>query len=60
MNIFEQVANKRQEIENAVRQNVSMSFKENLGSVSTVQKAEDAEFQKAYQTLFGNEFGGGN
>ena len=58
MNIFEQVANKRQEIENAVRQNVSMSFKENLGSVSAVQKAEDAEFQKAYQTLFGNELGG--
>lgn len=58
MNIFEQVASKRQEIEAAVKQNISKSFVENLNTESGVQKAEDVEFEKAYETLFANEFGG--
>lgn len=54
MGIFEQVAAKRKQIEEATKMNIQKSFINEFNEeVKAVEKAEQSEFQKAYDELFG-------
>lgn len=54
MNIFEQIASKRQEIEAATKQNIQKSFVNEFNEeVEAVEKSEQDEFNEVYDELFG-------
>ena len=54
MNIFEQIASKRQEIEAATKQNIQKSFVNEFNEeVEAVEKSEQDEFNEVYNELFG-------
>lgn len=54
MNIFEQIASKRQEIEAVTKQNIQKSFVNEFNEeVEAVEKSEQDEFNEVYNELFG-------
>lgn len=58
MDIFEQVAAKRKEIEEATKMNIAKSFQENLNPEIEEEKAEksfDDELNEVHRELFGDD-----
>ena len=55
MDIFEQVAAKRKEIEEATKMNIVKSFQENLNPEIEEEKSFDDELNEVHRELFGDD-----